>query len=218
MLRDPTLSLTTRDHATYPTTFLTYLYASYQSFMFYGTNTLLHIFWIRFLQSGSKYVEGRGECKLRKVTVVLRFWPTTIYRVVVGARACVHGKVGRKNEAAAKTANFAFVHFNANDPGPAPLRSLWRWTMEGEGERRDSWEKFQMNQSDYTHTPIHPQAFHCSLAPMTELSHQNLSLLKEKLQLFQTDTRCYSMISCISSELFNNFRLRSKGKYEEIFN
>ena len=39
---------------------------------------------------------------------------------------------------------------------------------------------------------------------MTELSHQNLSLLKEKLQLLEIYTRCY-FVRFISSKLFNIF-------------
>ena len=51
-----------------------------------------------------------------------------------------------------------------------------------------------------------PQTCHPTLAPMTELGHQNLPLLNQKLQLLQTYTRCHSMMSYISSELFNCFR------------
>ena len=49
-----------------------------------------------------------------------------------------------------------------------------------------------------THTRIYPQAFHPTLAPMTELSHQNLSLSNEKLKLFEISTRCYFMWNFIS--------------------
>ena len=56
------------------------------------------------------------------------------------------------------------------------------------------------------HTPIHPQAFHPTLAPMTQLGHQNLPLLNQKLQLCQTYTRGLLMMSYIHSELFSGFR------------
>ena len=80
-----------------------------------------------------------------------------------------------------------------------------RWRHKFHGRAADGWMD-----DDFccptlkTHTPIHPQAFHCSLAPMTELGHQNLSLLKEKLQLFEIYTRCY-FVRFISSKLFNIF-------------
>ena len=50
------------------------------------------------------------------------------------------------------------------------------------------------------HTRIYPQTFHRTLALMAELTHQNLSLLNQKLELHQTYTRCYFMRFFISSK------------------
>ena len=95
-------------------------------------------------------VESASE-KGWEVTVVLRFLPEHYRVVVCASRQCTEREEERKNEAAAKKANFAFVHFNANDPAP-PRSTLTvndgRGRREREREGTDSWEDFQMKQSN----------------------------------------------------------------------
>ena len=61
-------------------------------------------------------------------------------------------------------------------------------------------QKMQDGGACCLHTRIYPQTFHCSLAPIAELGHQNLSLMNEKLKLFEIYTRCYFMRHFISSK------------------
>ena len=70
--------------------------------------------------------------------MVLRFLPEHYRVVVCASRQCTEREEERKNEAAAKKANFAFVHFNANDPAP-PRSTLT--VNDGRGRRERERER-----------------------------------------------------------------------------